>query len=70
MTAHARFAALYGLNIAADWPGYRTLCDLRELRMITTNARKSAHEPDKMEELRRRIEGLRQGDHTLPWKIM
>jgi hypothetical protein len=38
--------------------------------MITTNARKSAHEPDKMAELLRRIEGVRQGDHAQLWKIM
>lgn len=49
------------------WPGYRTLCDLR---MITTNARKSIHEPDKMRELLHRIEGLRQEDFAQRWNIM
>lgn len=68
--SYARFAEIYGFDVAAEWRGYRTLCDLRELRMITTNARKSAHEPDKMEELLRRIEGVRQGDHSQHWTIM
>jgi hypothetical protein len=67
--SYAQFASTYGCDITA-WPGYRSLCDLRELRMITTNARKSAHEPDKMRELLRRIEGLRQGDHVQRWNIM
>jgi hypothetical protein len=67
--SYAQFARTYGYDIKA-WTGYRTLCDLRELRMITTNARKSAREPDKMRELVRRIEGLRQGDPAQRWNIM
>lgn len=67
--SYARFARLYGLDVR-DSPGYSTLRDLRELRMITTNARKSAHEPEKMGELRRRIDGLRTEDAHLPWSIM
>ncbi|MEY9840560.1 phosphotransferase [Streptacidiphilus sp. EB103A] len=67
--SYGAFARAYGHDIIA-WPGYRTLCDLRELRMITTNARKSGHEPSKMAELQRRIDGLREEDTQLRWRIM
>jgi len=67
--SYAQFAEVYGFDVTV-WSGYRTLCDLRELRMITTNARKSAHEPDKIRELLRRIDGLRQADHSQRWQIM
>jgi aminoglycoside phosphotransferase len=67
--AQEQFATNYGLDVR-EWPGYRVLRDLRELRMITTNARKSAAEPDKMTEIRRRIAGLRREDPDMLWQIM
>ena len=63
------FAEAYGYDITS-WSGYRTLRDLRELRMISTNARKSANDPDKMSEVIRRINGLREQDAKLAWHIM
>ena len=67
--SYTAFADAYGYDVTT-WPGYRTICDLRELRMITTNARKSAHEPNKMREVLHRIDGLRQQDVALAWRIM
>lgn len=63
------FAAAYGFDVT-KWSGYETLRDLRELRMITTNARKSGHTPGSIHEVERRILGLRQGDVGLRWRIL
>ncbi|WP_113699571.1 phosphotransferase [Nonomuraea lactucae] len=63
------FAAAYGWDITA-WDGYPVLRDLRELRMISTNARKSTHTPDKAAEVLRRIAGLRREDHAFQWNIL
>ncbi|MFE3629450.1 hypothetical protein [Streptomyces goshikiensis] len=52
------------------WSGYRTLAAIRELRMITTNARKVHHAPDSLGEVQRRVEGLRQRDHLAGWNIL
>ncbi|MCX5206733.1 phosphotransferase [Streptomyces sp. NBC_00237] len=69
-TAHyASFADAYGWDIR-QWAGYRVLRDLRELRMITTNARKATHEPAKAAEIRSRIAADRSGDHHLRWNIL
>ncbi|MBQ0830105.1 phosphotransferase family protein [Streptomyces tagetis] len=68
--AHYRdFASSYGRDITS-WEGYSTLRDLRELRMITTNARKIGHAPGSRAEVIRRIEGLIEGDTTLRWHIL
>ncbi|MFI1951317.1 phosphotransferase family protein [Streptomyces xinghaiensis] len=63
------FANVYGYDVTG-WDGYPTLRDLRELRMITTNARKIAHAPASRPEVIRRIEGLIAGDTSLPWNIL
>ncbi|MCC3653786.1 aminoglycoside phosphotransferase family protein [Streptomyces sp. S07_1.15] len=63
------FANAYGYDVTG-WDGYSTLRDLRELRMITTNARKIAHAPASRPEVIRRIEGLIAGDTSLPWNIL
>ncbi|MFE0062308.1 phosphotransferase [Streptomyces sp. NPDC059003] len=63
------FAAAYGFDVTA-LPGYPTLRDLRELRMITTNARKTHHAPESIHEVQRRVEGLHQEDHDLRWHIL
>ena len=67
--SYSAFTEAYGHDVVG-WTGYRTLRDLRELRMITTNARKSGHDEYKMAEIRRRIGGLRQDDPDLRWHIM
>ncbi|WP_371627541.1 hypothetical protein OG245_36050 [Streptomyces sp. NBC_01116] len=52
------------------WPGYGTLAVIRELRMITTNARKVHHAPNSLEEVQRRVDGLRHHDPLLGWNIL
>jgi Phosphotransferase enzyme family len=63
------FADAYGFDVTT-WPGYSVLRDIRELRMITTNARKALHTPGTLSEVRQRIAGLREGAHGLPWNIL
>ncbi|WP_329317957.1 phosphotransferase [Streptomyces sp. NBC_01262] len=66
---YQRFAEAYGWDVTR-WSGYPVLRDLRELRMITTNARKATHEPAKVAEVQRRIHGLRTADTRLVWNIL
>jgi hypothetical protein len=66
---YARFAEAYGWDVT-QWAGYPVLRDLRELRMITTNARKATHEPAKVAEVVRRIAGLRAGNRDEGWNIL
>lgn len=54
---YQQFCQLYGLDVR-DWPGYEAFKDLRELRMITTNARKSARGTPQAAEVHRRIAQL------------
>ena len=54
---YQQFCRLYGLDVR-DWPGYEAFKDLRELRMITTNARKSARGTPQAAEVHRRIAQL------------
>jgi hypothetical protein len=62
------FCQRYGFDIR-DWPGYPLLRDLRELRMITTNARKSTAGSPQAAEVHRRIAVL--GDKpTERWVIL
>lgn len=63
------FADTYGFDIVR-WPGYATLAAIRELRMVTTNARKTGHAPGSLAEVERRIEGLRRRDTTLRWNLL
>ncbi|WP_328402644.1 aminoglycoside phosphotransferase family protein [Nocardia sp. NBC_00403] len=63
-----QFCRAYGLDIR-DWTGYLWLRNLRELRMITTNARKSAPESDAAVEVLRRIEAL-YADAPITWNIL
>ncbi|MFI6688344.1 phosphotransferase [Streptomyces sp. NPDC050485] len=63
------FATAYGFDVR-QWPGYSTLRDLRELRMVTTNARKTHHAPGSLHEVRQRVEGLRGEDHERTWNIL
>ncbi|MFI7245213.1 MULTISPECIES: phosphotransferase family protein [Streptomyces] len=63
------FADTYGWDVTR-WPGYPTLAAIRELRMITTNARKVRHAPASLAEVRRRVEGLRRRDSGMQWSIL
>jgi hypothetical protein len=63
------FAAAYGFDIRTS-PGYPVLRDIRELRMITTNARKARQTPGTIDEVRERIAGLRRADTDLRWHIL
>ncbi len=67
--AYQAFAETYGYD-ATTWPGYSVLRDLRELRMIATNARKIPDAPWSLAEIQRRIDGLRQEDTGLLWHIL
>jgi len=58
MGDYLKFCRSYGRDIR-DWPGYAVLRDVRELRMITTNARKSPPDSRGAEEVRRRVAQLR-----------
>jgi aminoglycoside phosphotransferase (APT) family kinase protein len=63
------FAEAYGWDVTC-WSGYQTLAAIRELRMITTNARKVHHAPGSLQEVQQRVEGLRRSDRTLRWNIL
>ncbi|MER5887760.1 phosphotransferase [Streptomyces sp. NPDC001941] len=67
---YAAFAEAYGWDVTT-WPGYQTLTSIRELRMISTNARKvPTHAPASLTEIERRIEGLQRGDRSFQWSIL
>ncbi|WP_197003326.1 phosphotransferase enzyme family protein [Longispora fulva] len=61
------FCTAYGIDIRT-WAGFNTLRNLRELRMITTNARKSTPGSPAADEVHRRIAGLETGDDDAPWR--
>ncbi|MGY0459628.1 hypothetical protein ACW14Y_05150 [Kitasatospora sp. cg17-2] len=52
------------------WSGYAVLRDLRELRMITTNAKRARAGSPTLEEVRRRVDGLRLGQVDTGWNIL
>ncbi|MDU0293756.1 phosphotransferase [Saccharothrix longispora] len=54
---YSAFCRIYDRDIR-DWPGYSDLRDLRELRMIATNARKSPPDSPQAAEVHRRIDEL------------
>ncbi|MGN9844565.1 hypothetical protein ACTMTI_41205 [Nonomuraea sp. H19] len=67
--AYLDFADTYGWDITKG-SGYPVLRDFRELRMISTNARKSTHSPDKAAEVIRRVIAPRNNDDDLQWSIL
>lgn len=67
-TDYNQFCSLYGVDIR-DWSSYPWLSELRELRMITTNARKSAPCTSASNEVSRRITALRNRLHST-WTIL
>lgn len=67
---YREFCRLYGADIR-EWPGYSVLRDVRELRMIATNARKSQLGSRGADEVRRRVSQLRAGASPAePWSIL
>jgi len=68
ISEYQQFSRYYGIDIR-DWSGYTWLRNLRELRMITTNARKSAPGSAPGAEVLRRIEALRD-DAPITWNIL
>ncbi|WP_326581669.1 phosphotransferase (plasmid) [Actinacidiphila glaucinigra] len=66
---YAAFADAYGWDVTR-WSGFRTLTAIRELRMITTNARKVHHNPSSLQEVQRRVEGLHRQDSQAQWNIL
>jgi len=63
------FCSVYGRDIR-QWDGYQVLRDIRELRMIATNARKSAAGSPAALEVKRRISQLRNGADESAWFIL
>ncbi|WP_020385168.1 aminoglycoside phosphotransferase family protein [Kribbella catacumbae] len=63
---YTQFVDVYGIDIR-DWSGYKAMRDLRELRMITTNARKSAPGSPPAAEVHTRIAQLQRGEDNLMW---
>ena len=62
------FCARYGRDVR-EWDGFSTFRDLRELRMVTTNARKSAAGSPQAAEVRRRSAAL-EAEEDLRWSIL
>jgi hypothetical protein len=65
---YREFCRIYGRDVR-EWSGYETMRDIRELRMIATNARKSASRSRPADEVHRRI-GLLQHSEDGPWSIL
>jgi Phosphotransferase enzyme family len=68
-TEYDDFCTSYGRDVR-QWDGYPVLRDIRELRMIATNARKSPPGSPAAAEVKRRISRLRGGDDESPWFIL
>ncbi|WP_407286438.1 phosphotransferase family protein [Streptomyces sp. BP-8] len=66
---YKEFADTYGFDVTL-WSHFAVLRDIRELRMITTNARKISHAPGSRAEIDRRITGLHREDTSLTWNIL
>lgn len=65
---YQEFCRIYGRDVR-QWDGYETMRDVRELRMIATNARKSAPGSRSAAEVRCRVAQLQQGK-DFPWAIL
>lgn len=63
------FAGKYGRDVR-EWPGFTTLKEVRELRMITTNSWKAKVGSPAASEVRRRIKALRRGFLDQPWNLL
>ncbi|WP_346533806.1 phosphotransferase [Micromonospora sp. DPT] len=68
--AFADFTAAYGWDVTS-WSQFEELCQLRELQMIATNARKSRPGTEAADEVHRRIAGLADDGADLSrWRIL
>ncbi|MGW0434973.1 phosphotransferase [Micromonospora sp. NPDC003197] len=68
--AFADFTAAYGWDVTA-WSQFEELCQLRELQMIATNARKSRPGSEAADEVHRRIAGFADdGADLRRWRIL
>ncbi|WBC23214.1 phosphotransferase [Solwaraspora sp. WMMA2080] len=68
--AFADFTAAYGWDVTS-WSQFEELCQLRELQMIATNARKSRPGTEAADEVHRRIAGLvDDGADLRQWRIL
>jgi aminoglycoside phosphotransferase (APT) family kinase protein len=63
------FVAAYGRDIRY-WSGYSVMRNVREIRMIASNARKSAWASPAAEEVHRRIADLRSGRSEERWNLL
>lgn len=68
-TEYRDFTTAYGFDIE-KWSGYSTLAAVRELRMITTNAWKSAPGTPAASEVERRVQALRAGQDDVRWRLL
>ncbi|MGH8877058.1 MAG: phosphotransferase enzyme family protein [Stackebrandtia sp.] len=68
-TEYTAFADAYGYDVR-DWDGYGLMRDVRELRMITTNARKSPPGSPTAHEVHRRIQALKNQKPDTTWSII
>ncbi|GAB2837096.1 hypothetical protein GCM10027176_46900 [Actinoallomurus bryophytorum] len=66
---YEEFAEAYGWDVTR-WSGYPIIRDLRELRMIATNARKATYEPGKAAEIMRRVRGFNARELQRQWNIL
>jgi Ser/Thr protein kinase RdoA (MazF antagonist) len=64
---YTRFVDVYGYDVR-EWLGYPILRDLRELRMIATNARKSPPGSPPAGEVHSRVSQLRAGERGTLWR--
>jgi aminoglycoside phosphotransferase (APT) family kinase protein len=66
---YERFCSAYGRDVR-EWQGYTVLRDIRELRMITTNARKAISSSRSADEVKRRVRQLRDDSEQGIWSIL
>jgi thiamine kinase-like enzyme len=66
---YADFCRVYGRDVR-EWEGFETMRDVRELRMICTNARKSAPTSRSAAEVRRRVVQLQEETVDAAWSIL
>lgn len=67
--SYAAFCEAYGRDVR-EWEGFGVLRDVRELRMIATNARKSRAGSAAALQVKRRIAQLRTAGPQTPWSIL
>ncbi|MEU8331660.1 MULTISPECIES: phosphotransferase [Micromonospora] len=68
--AFSDFSVAYGWDVTS-WPGFEAVCELRELQMIATNARKARPGTEAEAEVLHRIGALRRSDQDLAkWHIL